>query len=571
MKVGVQSVLFRKLTHSNAEMFLGNNRGEYDLRFGRLAAIQDFTDSIPEEDPTKLGGWTKRIPVQPFDGAPAIPKKELRLRFMGPSGQRSNDTYIASQSNDPYPLWAPARARPGASAAVDLVGDVALLIKDVNGGFHGRYVRREDLSGLPAGLQASISAHEKGVWVVPTPSTASQPSREVQRIIDALRSHHNVLLYGPPGTGKTHLVTEVRAHFSQGPAVTIDTEAESGAVTETPGSAGAVYSEWATFHQSYSYEDFLIGLRPEPQTSGGGFKLVPRPGILLELAEWARIPGNESLLIVDEINRGNVSRIFGEFITLIEPDKRLAPDGSKTPTTVAVRLPFVDAGTQVDVTLHDAGVGKVSTPFTMPHAVYTLATMNSVDKSVAPLDAALRRRFHVVNISPDLEAFASRLALGALPLTKADVPARPTTLAETRAAGIALLLVLNQRISLFLGPDFQFGEWFLAPLTSATSDAEGLAALAEVWRSKLMPQLEEYFVGRADQFAKVLGDPKDEKALIVDSPETAYAELGAVQAIRANPRATDDDLIAMVGRIARDGLPTPPAAAEASETEPEST
>ena len=91
---------------------------------------------------------------------------------------------------------------------------------------------------------------------------------------------------------------------------------------------------------------------------------MPRPGILLELAEWARIPGNESLLIIDEINRGNVSRIFGEFITLIEPDKRLAPDGSATPTTVSVRLPFVDAGTPVDVTLHDGTLGKVQ------HAVH---------------------------------------------------------------------------------------------------------------------------------------------------------------------------------------------------------
>lgn len=558
MRLAVQSVLFRKLTNSNADMFLGNNRGEYDLRFGRLAEIQDFTDSIAEEDPTALGGWTKRIPVQPFDGAPSAPASNLRLRFMGPSGARSNDTYIASQTSDPYPLWAPARARPGASTAADLAGDVALLVKDVDGGFHGRYVRREDLSGLPAALQASISAHEKGVWVVPTPSSASSPSPEVQRVIDALRTHHNVLLYGPPGTGKTHLVTEVRAYFAQPPAVTIDTEAESGAVTETSGTAGALYSEWATFHQSYSYEDFLIGLRPQPEASGG-FKLVPRPGILLELAEWARTPGHESLLIIDEINRGNVSRIFGEFITLIEPDKRLAPDGSENRTTVAVRLPFVDAGTPVKVTLHDGTEGQVSTPFKMPHAVYTLATMNSVDKSVAPLDAALRRRFHVLNISPDLEGFASRLALGSTPLSKADVPLTPTTLADARAVALALLQALNKRISLFLGPDFQFGEWFLEPLRAAANDPEGLAALAAVWRTKVMPQLEEYFVGRADQFAKVLGDPKDEGALIVDSPDTSYAELGAVQAIRANPRATDGDLVALVARIARSGLPPAPA------------
>ena len=84
-----------------------------------------------------------------------------------------------------------------------------------------------------------------------------------------------------------------------------------------------------------------------------------------------------------------------------------------------------------------------------------------------------------------------------------------------------------------------------------------------------MPQLEEYFVGRADQFAKVLGNPEDRKALVVDSPDTSYAELGAVQAIRANPRAADDDLIALVARIARGGLPAAPTAKAALEPEPE--
>ena len=88
--------------------------------------------------------------------------------------------------------------------------------------------------------------------------------------------------------------------------------------------------------------------------------------------------------------------------------------------------------------------------------------------------------------------------------------------------------MLNKRISLFLGRTSSSGSGSSPALTSATSDAEGLAALAEVWRTKVMPQLEEYFVGRADQFAKVLGDPKGEKALVVDSPETSDAELGAV-------------------------------------------
>lgn len=556
MKRAVHSILFRKLTLSNAGMFLGRNRGEYDLRFGKVRDIDAFTDHIPTGNQTDLGGWTKSIPVSAFDGDPEVPPATLRLRFMGPNGARANDVYIAGQSSTPYPLWAPPRTRPGSAAPEDFVGDVALLVMDVYGDYHARYVRKDVIHHLPAALQACITTQEKGVWTVPT-ATHSTPSPQVQRIIDALRTHHNVLLYGPPGTGKTHLVTEVRSHFGQpSGAVSIDTSVETEAVTDFAEAVRKVHSEWTTFHQSYSYEDFLIGLRPDPQ-AGGGFDLVARPGILLELAEWARKPDHESLLIIDEINRGNVSRIFGEFITLIEPDKRLGVDGNPTSTTVTVRLPFVDPKKAVTVNLPDDTEAIVVAPFRMPNAVYTLATMNSVDKSVAPLDAALRRRFHVVSVFPDLEGFASRLGISPARWTKTDVEAHPSTLADVRIVAVALLTVLNQRVSLFLGPDHQFGEWFLAPLLAETSGEEALAALAEIWRTKLMPQLEEYFVGRADQFAKVLGDLKKHPALIVDNPPADYAELGAVQAIRANPHALDDDVIALASQIAKGGLPAP--------------
>ncbi|MGQ0464779.1 MAG: AAA family ATPase [Sporichthyaceae bacterium] len=553
MKVPVHSVLFRRLTNSNAEAFLGGNRGEYDLRYGRLPEIADFAEQFAEESPTALGGWTKNLPIEPFAGANPVPATTLRLRFMGPGGARANDTYIASQSSDPYPLWAPKRARPGAAVAEDLVGDVALVVRDGEGRLHARWVRREDVPNLPDGLRQAIVGQEKGIYVVP-PSNAA-PSPRVQALLEALRRHHNVLLYGPPGTGKTHLVAEVRRHFGGG-GLQLDTTAEKGALAE--GGGGAVHHAWATFHQSYSYEDFLIGLRPRP-IAGGGFDLIPRPGILLELAEWARTPGRSSLLVVDEINRGNVSRIFGEFITLMEPDKRLAEDGTATDQTVEVRLPFVDAGQAAVLDLPDGTQATVPVPFAMPRRVYTLATMNSVDKSVAPLDAALRRRFHVVNLAPQLDEFRTHLGLDDRPATRALVPAAPATRTDARWLGLTLLEVLNRRITYFLGSDFQLGEWFLAPLVKAADDAEALAALAEVWRTAVMPQLEDYFVGRADQLAKTLGDPpKTEPALVVDEPDTGFVELGAVRSLRANPAADDAALLAFMARIVRAVLPAAP-------------
>lgn len=110
-----------------------------------------------------------------------------------------------------------------------------------------------------------------------------------------------------------------------------------------PDQAGHSRTIWTTIHQSYSYEEFILGVTTASD-SHTLLKITPRPGILLELTEFARQPGCRSLLLADEINRGNVSRLFGEFITCMEPDKQLDEDGGETPTTVSVRLPYLQEG-----------------------------------------------------------------------------------------------------------------------------------------------------------------------------------------------------------------------------------
>src|SRR5207247_9261393 len=129
------------------------------------------------------------------------------------------------------------------------------------------------------------------------------------------------------------------------------------------------------------------------------------PGLLLQLAAFARQPGCAALLAIDEINRGNVSRIFGEFITLLEPDKRLLKDGNVGERTVQVTLPYLRPGQPVLLDLGGKEVPIVR-EFTLPRSLYTLASMNSVDKSVAPLDTALRRRFHVIELPADEDSVA---------------------------------------------------------------------------------------------------------------------------------------------------------------------
>lgn len=571
MKVSVKSVLFRKLQSSNANALLHNNPGEHDLRIGRSDDIMAFASDLPEESPTNLGGWTKTLAIEPLDGDATVPAKTIRLRYMGPSARRHNDLYFAGQTADTYPLWRPDRNYAGGVTASEIVGDVVLVVRDTDDRLHARYVRKSELGSLPAALAERITQNELGVYEVTGATKELSPA--AAEILHALKTHMNVLVYGPPGTGKTHLVAEVRRQFGSG-GLTLDTGAERDALAD---SSLKARSAWTTFHQSYSYEDFLVGLRPKP-IDKGGFVLEAHPGVLLELAEWARqSPQHASLLVIDEINRGNVSRIFGEFITLMEPEKRCGKDGQATDTTLEVRLPFVDAQSQVSVDFGDGNVpASVQVPFTMPHNVYTLATMNSVDKSVAPLDAALRRRFFVIDLNPRLDRFRDHLGLDPREITQSDIPTPLATAADAKWLGIALIEHLNRGVTKFLGPDFQFGEWFLKGLSSATTLEDAEQQIAELWRNSLMPQLEDYFVGRADQLSALLGKPeassKKAAALAITKPTDEEARLGASLAIRAEPSASDDDVIEFLATMVRKYLPpsTPsPSVSDAAET-PES-
>ena len=131
------------------------------------------------------------------------------------------------------------------------------------------------------------------------------------------------------------------------------------------------------FHQSYAYEDFVQGWRP---TETGGFKLLD--GVFVKFCQRAiQNPNTDFVFIIDEINRGNLSRIFGELLMLIEADKR--------GTEYAVKLTYDDA----------------DKPFYVPKNVYILGLMNTADRSLAMVDYALRRRFAFESLEP---AFKTR-------------------------------------------------------------------------------------------------------------------------------------------------------------------
>ncbi|MPM26935.1 hypothetical protein SDC9_73440 [bioreactor metagenome] len=224
------------------------------------------------------------------------------------------------------------------------------------------------------------------------------------------------------------------------------------------------FIRWVTFHQSYAYEDFVEGLRPKTEQGDAmvlAFEL--KPGIFRSLCARAKDdPNNQYVLVIDEINRGNIAKIFGELMTLIEADKR-----GKQP----VELPYSKEDFQVPVNLAIIG------------------TMNTADRSIALLDVALRRRFAFLELLPEAEL-----------LDGINV-----SLAEEDALNIGTCLRnLNQRIVELRGADYQIGHSYFLPLQGIADEVEKLNCLDDIWNYQVVPLLKEYFYGQVDLLRQVL-------------------------------------------------------------------
>jgi 5-methylcytosine-specific restriction protein B len=240
--------------------------------------------------------------------------------------------------------------------------------------------------------------------------------------------------------------------------------------------AGAVqrYS-FVTFHQSYGYEEFVEGLRPVlvGDVEAGEVAYEIRPGVFKELCRRARsAPDQRFAMVIDEINRGNISKIFGELITLIEPDKREGAENA-----VSVSLPYSGES------------------FSVPANVDVIGTMNTADRSLALLDTALRRRFEFVPVIPD-----ARDESGA-PLTGLRV-----SLGEQVIDVPRMLDAINQRVEALYDRDHCIGHAYFTPLAKVPDGDERLVALQQVFSTRILPLLEEYFFDDWQKIRLVLAD-----------------------------------------------------------------
>ncbi len=341
-------------------------------------------------------------------------------------------------------------------------------------------------------------------------------------VLQALSDRKNVLLEGPPGTGKTRLIADVVARLSGTatgggggrPAIAPSTPGQP--FTSTAGTGApqplptSMNIEWVTFHQSYTYEEFILGRRPVPDQNG--IRIEPQFGLLMSMAVILDLPGTPDacLIVIDEVNRANASQVFGEFITLLDPDYRRTVNGKPNPAAVAPHLPGLryTAGYSEPIALLSEGLHlQLKAGWTFPEHVYVLATMNSVDKAALPLDSALTRRFHRLRVGPDLEALASALGLSWSSLSSAAAGVRaPGGTASTLSAEettVFLLERLNHHIALELGEDFELGHGLAWPVVRSPAVARW-DTLVDTWDKVLLPQMLERFAGRTDVLRRVL-------------------------------------------------------------------
>jgi len=242
--------------------------------------------------------------------------------------------------------------------------------------------------------------------------------------------------------------------------------------------------EFVTFHQAYSYEDFVEGIRPELDEESGELSYSPQDGVFRRICQRAEAdPEHHYAIFIDEINRGNVAKIFGELITLIETDKRTSGDKG-----MRITLPYSRE------------------PFGVPENLDIYGTMNTADRSIALLDTALRRRFRFKELMPDSSKIAGSDGAGNI----VDEDGNQINLRR-------LLDAMNHRIRFLLSRDLMLGHAYLCPVANLTQ-------LKTVFLNQFIPLLQEYFYEDWHKIQLVFRDI-DATGKLVEAPLIGHVKL----------------------------------------------
>jgi len=296
------------------------------------------------------------------------------------------------------------------------------------------------VAGLDAALEPAVVTAERPLTLrAVSANLASEllmPQSWLQRTVDLLTERRQMVLYGPPGTGKTFLARRLARYVCAQP--------EDLRVIQ--------------FHPSYSYEDFVEGYRPRVAQDGAlTYELVKGP--LRELSDRAQInPDRPHVLLIDEINRGNMAKIFGELYFLLE---------------------YRDEPLRLQYSSHEE--------FRLPPNLFVMGTMNTADRSIALLDAALRRRFSFVELTPNAPPVAGLLEQW---LRRNGLDPEPAVLLDTLNA---LLVEADGDTDLAIGPSYFMNRQRAVP------------DLESIWRHELMPLIEERFHGSGRDVAGQFG------------------------------------------------------------------
>lgn len=244
--------------------------------------------------------------------------------------------------------------------------------------------------------------------------------------------------------------------------------------------------QFVTFHPSYSYEDFIEGLRPIEVERDDGIveiQIKPRDGTLKLLCKRAIAdPKNRYALVIDEVNRGNIAKIFGELITLIEPDKRLKLDMNGNPIYTPGKSVLLPISQEL---------------FGVPENVDIYGTMNTSDRSIALVDIALRRRFVFRELLPNPGVIGGEHETGSIP---ADDGGNRIDLRR-------LLSVLNARLTVLRGRDACLGHAYFCKITK-------IDELRATFRDRIIPLLQEFFYEDWEGIALVLAVGAGQKRFV---------------------------------------------------------